>query len=78
MEMGFAGDVIVILRKPIDGDEPTRLYSRIIQANETGITVNYGEDEDETTYFIPFSNIRAIEKAEEEKPEPPGEQQWTQ
>lgn len=74
MDIGFAGEVIIILRKPIDDDEPMRLFARITQLNDIGVTVVYGEGGEETTYFIPFSNIRAIEKPEEEK----GEQQWTQ
>ncbi len=62
------------IREAIDGGELAHPYLRIIQADETGITASYGEGEDETAHFTQFSNIRAIEKAGEEK----GEQQWTQ
>ena len=76
MDIGITGDIIVILRKPIDDDEPTRLYARLIQASDAGVTVRYGEGDDEDTYFIPFTNIRAIGKSE---PEAEAEgQQWTQ
>jgi len=79
MGIGFIGEAVIILRKPIDDDEPARLYTKLVQENDVGITIHYGEGEDETTYFIPFSNIRAIEKVESETPVAPrGEQQWTQ
>ena len=76
MDIGFSGDIIAILRESIDEDEPVRMYAKLLQTSDVGITIHYGEGEDETTYFIPFSNIRAIEKA---PPESENEvQQWTQ
>ena len=74
MDIGITGDVVVILRNPIDDDEPMRLYAKLVQANDAGVTIRYGEGDDEATYFIPFSNIRAIENSEPEE----GGGQWTQ
>ena len=68
MDIGFTGQVVIVLKKPIDGEEPTRLIVNIERVNEIGVTVTYEDNDDDShTYFIPFSNICAIEEWTEEE-----------
>ena len=65
MDIGFTGSAVVVLRKPIDDEEPTRLFVDLLSVNEAGIAVSFEDSEEEKrTCFIPFSNIKCIEKAE--------------
>jgi len=72
MDIGFTGNIIIVLKKPIDDEEPMRIYADLLSANDAGINVSFEDTEEETrTCFIPFSNIRCIEKAESPEPETP-------
>lgn len=70
MEIGFTGQAVIVLHKPVDSEEPTRMIVNIERINEVGVTIAY-EDNDENThrYFIPFSNICGIEEWAEEEGE---------
>jgi len=65
MDIGFTGGAVVVLRKPIDDEEPTRIFVELLGVSEAGISVSFEDSEEEKrTCFIPFSNIKCIEKAE--------------
>ena len=63
MDIGITGEAILVLKKPIDESEPTRIFVNIERALDTGVLLNF-EDSDDTkrTAFVPYSNIRAIER----------------
>ncbi|MCK4327191.1 MAG: hypothetical protein KAW41_01810 [Candidatus Diapherotrites archaeon] len=70
MDIGFTGNAIVVLKAPIDDEEPVRIYADLLGVNDAGVTVSFEDSEEEKrTCFIPFSNIRCIEKAEAPGPE---------
>ena len=70
MDIGFTGKVVLVLKKAIDDEEPLRIFAMIERINEAGITATYEDDEEEKhRYFIPFSNIRAIEEWTDEPEE---------
>ena len=37
MDIGITGEAILVLRKPIDESEPTRIFVTIERATETGV-----------------------------------------
>ena len=73
MDIGFTGGAVVVLRKPIDDEEPTRIFVELLGVSEAGVSVSFEDSEEEKrTCFIPFSNIKCIEKAEPQEAESGG------
>ncbi|MFC2175272.1 hypothetical protein ACFLQ2_05440, partial [archaeon] len=68
--IGFTGKAIVILNKPIDDEFPTRFFAFVERVTEKGVFITYEDlDEDAHKIFIPFGNLRGIEK--DESPDEP-------
>ena len=46
MDIGITGEAILVLKKPIDESEPTRLFVNIERAMDAGVLVNFDDSDD--------------------------------
>ncbi len=71
-DIGFTGKAIIILNKPIDDEFQARFFCTIERATDVGVFITYEDDDEEShMVFVPYGNVRGIEKYEEPPAETP-------